>query len=568
MKRFSFSVLLLLGSLATASTTFGQHPVLFETFTNVCKVCPDPRRVTFYNDVESVLAARGTQIIHLDYHIGDICDPWMVVNPHGTAMAKKLSGLPQNQDNYQPYFGAVDRTVFSSTGLRGSPLNSSGSDADWNTAITAVINNPATASVTLKNATLDKKVGRQWTLQADVTVTALRNITGLLKVYFVVAQDNMDNPHSCGSEASHYDDVVRWSDTVGVVVFTNGATTGATKQISWAKNISSPTEDASFNYADMKLIAILEQTVGTDYHVVNTAVLRKDFDTLQSPPPSLGFYPNTVDGATYVVGGTQFIGFQMSHVDSAAIYYSVDNGVNWHLIVTAMPGAFPQFTWTVPDSVTTQGKFKLVGLPDGTPLAIQEGNFSIKRGAYISLLHPNNERAKGGTNFVIEWKPSGVDTVNLRYSLNNDGIWKTIGYRLFNKTTYTWKVPDTTAFATVEITPFTPGEAPAQQGTLEIYQLVPNEGVDPNSATSQLSIESIYPNPARNSQPIMRYRAPEAAHLLLQVYDVVGRERYRENLVGQSDGAMQLPTNELPPGNYIVRLSSERFVNSKQITVE
>src|SRR5436309_2677149 len=51
---FSILVCLLFASKASA-----QHPVLFETFTNICYPCPDPTRQTFDESVKSLVQSKG-----------------------------------------------------------------------------------------------------------------------------------------------------------------------------------------------------------------------------------------------------------------------------------------------------------------------------------------------------------------------------------------------------------------------------------------------------------------------------------------------------------------------------
>jgi len=568
-----YCLLLLLFTAFFVSNASAQHTVLFETWTNSCDPCPAPQRPIFDGDVADVLAAKGSQIIYLNHHVVNLCDPAAVINVNGGIVGARLSEW--SDPNSQPiFYGAVDRTVFASTGVRTTPMNGGGSNSDWGEAIGNLANNAAPAKIELINATLDKKAGTSWTLHADVKVTALHAISDNIKIYFAVTQDNFTPPNVCaGASAGPFSDVVRWVDLNGTAVFSGSTSAGATKTISWSHDLRSPSGNASFKYADMKLVAFIEESSNTtDYHVVNAAQLKKNLDTLPLPPPSLAFFPGTVDGETYKSGDDVFIGFQMSHVDSVAAYYSLDNGSTWTYISNS---DIPQFTWHVPDTINSQGKFKVVAVPDGTPSAISSGNFSIIKRASITLLAPppnGEDTAKAGSDFTIRWQSYQTDTVTVRASVYTTPIddgkhWITLGNKLVGKSSYTWKVPDTLGFARIEVAPSNPSDASAQRGVIVITKLVQNGSVAPAPA-SEFWIENIYPNPAQHVQATMQYHAREGAPLMLQIYDIVGREIYRQEMLGRSDATILLPTNDLVAGRYIVRLSNDDYVSSKQITVE
>ncbi len=73
----SFASFILLALVLRAPEAHAQHVVLFETFTNSCEpqgTDANATRTAFNSSVNSVVSSEGPKIIHLDHHIGNLCD--------------------------------------------------------------------------------------------------------------------------------------------------------------------------------------------------------------------------------------------------------------------------------------------------------------------------------------------------------------------------------------------------------------------------------------------------------------------------------------------------------------
>ena len=72
----------------------------------------------------------------------------------------------------------------------------------------------------------------------------------------------------------------------------------------------------------------------------------------------------------------------------------------------------------------------------------------------------------------------------------------------------------------------------------------------------EIAIEALWPNPARSSISL-QLRLPEAGHVQVSVFDLLGREvLVWEDMIVTHRETIQLQLSELPTGSYIVRISS------------
>jgi hypothetical protein len=96
-------------------------------------------------------------------------------------------------------------------------------------------------------------------------------------------------------------------------------------------------------------------------------------------------------------------------------------------------------------------------------------------------------------------------------------------------------------------------------------------GASPKSGPvlpDQFALDTSVPNPVR-TQATIRYALPEAAHVTLTVYDVMGREVTR--LVQSAKAAgfheVQYDTSTLPSGTYLYRVRAGAFTQTKRMVV-
>jgi hypothetical protein len=94
---------------------------------------------------------------------------------------------------------------------------------------------------------------------------------------------------------------------------------------------------------------------------------------------------------------------------------------------------------------------------------------------------------------------------------------------------------------------------------------------------SPFEIESVTPNPARD-EVLIRLQAGAArmtdhagaglhAGMLVEMYDVLGQRRIRNEVLGIRNG-VSVDVSLLPPGVYYLRVSSGGFAQSRRIVVQ
>ncbi len=568
MKIFSiFAFLLFFATFQTPA--FAQHPVLFETFTNTCDPCPDGLRPTFDQAVSSVLSSEGSKIIYLNYHIGNFCDPMaQPSSPYTDPVDQRLTG---NSSQLTAYVGAVNRTDFGSG-------HASGTGTDWAGEIEQASASTPPATITLQSASLDKtSSGLSYTLRATVTVTATQSIPDNINIFFAVVGDGINLPSTTngicqknpGAEPlGPYNSIV-WYITggTGISVFSGGASSGKTKQISFTEALANPHQDPLFDWTKMRLIAFIEESSNaTDYRVVNAADLRDDLDTLQPPPPTLSFGYLSSANDTLAPGTDVQVNYSSSNLPSGAnAFYSLDNGTTWRLIGDSLQSGF---TWHVPDSLTTQGKIKLVASSDPTIVSIESGNFVIAYAPFISFVYPQNgSKLKADTTLTIQWRKLGVGAVKVQYSIaTSNGAFGLPWFPIASSVTdtfVTWAVPDTNAIAEIQLVPIK-NEAPAASSIDTIRKLFQQSSVGPVVNASALQFTGAFPNPAMNGEEIeLPYHADRPFEV--EVVDLLGHS------VGATyhfdTQAVHLDTRSLSAGAYIVRMSDGVHSASERVEV-
>ncbi|HET6400036.1 MAG TPA: T9SS type A sorting domain-containing protein [Candidatus Kapabacteria bacterium] len=564
----SFIVIALALSMPAAKAQ--QRTVLFETFTNSYEPHGggDAERTTFNANVASVVSSEGSKIIHLDHHIGNESDA--LQNAYSFNTANHVMPGSAVGNTYTPFWGAVDRTVYSSTGTRQSF-----SEGDWTSAINSEYQQSPAATMQLVSATLDKNNSQTYVLHVKVNVTLAQSIPDSLIIRYAIVQDGCLDNQNGGTLNVTLNDVVRYitytnSSTSGnsFVVVAGGASAGTQKVMSWDQSLYGPKSiNASipYDYTKIRLVAFLESTSGGDFQVVNAAVLRQDLDTLQPPPPTLSFNENYISGDTLQPGSTADIFFNSTNLpNGVTAYYSLDNGTTWRFMEDTQ---FSPFFWNVPDSLTTQGKIKLVAVGDPSLVSIEAGTFVIAPADSVAFVRPTpGEMLGADTNYMIEWTKYGFDSVILQYSLADDhgGFpnWDTLADGI-TSTFYKWKIPDTNRAAQLQLIPVR-NEAPAASVQFTILKFV--NSVANSKSESGLAITDIFPNPAASGEEmVLGYTDVPGRHVSVQVLDLLGR--VVGNFAGENNQKMYLDTRALASGTYIVRVSDGANVVSRSMEI-
>ncbi len=548
-----------------APRAFAQQPlphfVLFETFTNSC----DPSgsaatslRNTFDNNVTSTVSSEKSKIIHLDHHYGNECD--FLQNAYSSQAAGYVFSASEI------FYGAVDRAEFTSTGTRGSP-----NPSDWTGAIDAAYPPASPDNITLLNATLDKTNPHQYVLHADVQVSLTSSVSDSLVIRYAVVQDQVHDTLNDNGSSVTLNDVVRYitNSNSGYTVFPGGGSSGSQNDVSFEVSVlPGPTDkdyQIPFVWANMRLIAFIEDVKNGNFSVVDAVELKADLDTLQPPLPTLVISESSISGDTLTPGLAADIYYSSTNLQSGVnAFYSLNNGNTWNLIGNNQTNPV---SWTVPDSVTTEGKIKLVAVGDTSLTSTEIGTFTIAIPPSVTFIEPQPEKIiKGDSAFTIYWTKVSVDSALLRYSLDNGVTFKALQNNA--DTFYVWSVPDTNRGVIIQLVPdHNAAPTAAVIDTIESTVTIPPLGVAENNASATgLTITNIFPNPASNGEDmVVQYFEAQPKPITVQLLDLLGRimpENYAtDNL------AIHLNTSLLTAGTYVVRVSDGTNTVSKRVEI-
>jgi hypothetical protein len=534
--------------------------VLFETFTNSYDLCPSGNTLDaqFKGTMNSPL---GAKVVFLNHHISNVGDP--MVSPESMKEHTRVTGNPNPP--YTIFMGAVDHTVFSTTGKRhttGIEATAGNPRSEWDARITERAAVAPIVSIKLVDAKMDK-LGQAdfWRLVANVEVTVLETTTSPLNIYFGITEDGVFFPQ-CPNEKpagpTNHDDVVRYITTTGKLVDLTNKPIGSKVVVTYQQDIS---KSISFDYKlqNMKLFSFVEKGNTTNFEVVQAAMLKKNLDTLQAPPKSLLLNEVPLNGISYNPDDLVVIGFDKTSIDSVKIEYSIDNGATYTHISNARKS--PVF-WTAPGTTTNQGKIRISDLSAGTPIIEQTGNFIIRTKDYdIQVIHPNgNDTAYINKTFTIEWSKIGVEKVDIEYSANGGKNWSIVTK---NKTgtTHSWFVPSPqTEQGYIRISAALPTLDTIRASSDPFHVLI-SQSQGSVKRTSEISDFSarLYPQPAAKGSKIKAdLTLSKNVAITVTVRDILGRTvsqlPARSCMSGNS--TIDIPLDNISAGSYLIDISS------------
>ncbi len=125
--------------------------------------------------------------------------------------------------------------------------------------------------------------------------------------------------------------------------------------------------------------------------------------------------------------------------------YSVDGGGTYpNVIIGSTDASLQTYTWTIPDTMTTQGRVKITDLANTAVFDTSDANFAI-RGSF-TLNSPNGgEVWTVGTSQNITWTRTGtILNAKLEYSTDGGVTYPNliIGVTDASLLTYAWTIPD------------------------------------------------------------------------------------------------------------------------------
>lgn len=162
------------------------------------------------------------------------------------------------------------------------------------------------------------------------------------------------------------------------------------------------------------------------------------------PPQSITVTsPN--GGEVWNVSNIHNITWSPISIVNVKIEYTTNNGTSWTTIIASTPASAGTFSWTVPNTPTTQGRVRISDAANASINDISDNVFSIVAVPTVTVLVPNGgESWAAGTNQNITWSFVSITNVKIEYTTNNGSSWLNIvSDTLADAVTYSWTVPNT-----------------------------------------------------------------------------------------------------------------------------
>lgn len=256
--------------------------------------------------------------------------------------------------------------------------------------------------------------------------------------------------------------------------------------------------------------------------------------------------------------------------NDVVVEVSLDNGATWTELSLSTPASNKRYTWQVPETETTTGKFRVTDAANGTYTGLS-GTFTIRK-------RPKSAFSSTEVNFGLV----GTGTTATKdITLTNAGL----GIMTLQSVTLYGSPEVTVNAGTLPITIQAGGTntlsfawTPKDVGPLTGYAVVAHNGTPardtlpfvgdaffvtstkPLSSPDGLALSAAFPNPVSHSHPrvVFAFDLPEARSVKLAVYSLLGTEirtivsDYRA--AGRHETSFDAST--LVPGTYFVRLTS------------
>jgi len=150
-------------------------------------------------------------------------------------------------------------------------------------------------------------------------------------------------------------------------------------------------------------------------------------------------------GEVWSAGSQQQITWTNTNLDTVALQYSTDNGNNWISITTGTYAKNNSYTWTIPITLSTLCKVRIVDNKNSGVADTSDNVFTISNEPVLTLTSPNgSETWQVGSTQNITWTSTNVTNVKLEYTTNNGTDWATIiASTPASSGSYAWTVPNT-----------------------------------------------------------------------------------------------------------------------------
>jgi hypothetical protein len=166
--------------------------------------------------------------------------------------------------------------------------------------------------------------------------------------------------------------------------------------------------------------------------------------TLPQPVKSISMIaPN--GGEQWLVGTTNEIRWASTNIDSVKLEYTLDGGADWNTIAANVPSN-GLYNWLVPNVAfrSDNCRIRVSDAKEGIPYTISQGTFSMYSTKVLKWLIPNGKPYNTqilASDTTITWFSSGIDYVNIEYTIDNGQQWNPVVSNLHSTGAYFWHVP-------------------------------------------------------------------------------------------------------------------------------
>jgi|GEM_PF-1351574 len=136
--------------------------------------------------------------------------------------------------------------------------------------------------------------------------------------------------------------------------------------------------------------------------------------------------------------------------------FSTNSGATWNRILTEVPATVGVYSWPVPNSPTTTGRFRVVDSGNNLILDESDSDFVIQSPdpLYVICAPEAGEDWFAGRTETIEWASAFTinSFVNVEYSIDSGMTWLPVAMNTINDGEHDWIIPDNpseTAFVRV-----------------------------------------------------------------------------------------------------------------------
>ena len=149
-------------------------------------------------------------------------------------------------------------------------------------------------------------------------------------------------------------------------------------------------------------------------------------------------------GENWKAGEVDSIKWTSANVKKVNIKLTTNNGTSWSTIIDSVSASAGHYTWTIPDSPSTQCKVRLTDVADTNIKSMSADTFTIAVVPVITIISPNGgENWRVGGIDTVKWTSSYVTYAKIELTINKGTSWSTIiDSASASVGRYAWTIPD------------------------------------------------------------------------------------------------------------------------------